>query len=122
MCSSGAACRLCAVGTTDPTPGHRIFQEDNDNDSGHLNQTKMRRKLRSLLGFDPAPHPALPDSVCSECAGAVDFCLQFLERCAKVEEALKAGHTAEDTAASLQGSFPAVESRQGAGMVAIAKY
>lgn len=75
-------CRLCAMmARTDQLV--KLFGDQRDNE--------LLMKLTSFLSFNVSPIDRLPKQVCVSCVSNIDFCIQFVDKCRKIEQQLQTG-------------------------------
>ena len=67
-----------------------IFQEASDGNGGKT-ETSNATKLRNFLNFSLSVEDRLPKAVCVQCVTNLDYCIQFVDRCRRVESLLQRG-------------------------------
>ena len=85
-------CRLCATNTR-ADQLLKLFNESDDNNGGteHRTETANAAKIRSFLNFSVGSDDRLPKKVCVQCVTNLDYCIQFVDRCRRVESLLQRG-------------------------------
>eukprot|EP00092_Neocalanus_flemingeri_P024101 GFUD01026147.1.p1 GENE.GFUD01026147.1~~GFUD01026147.1.p1 ORF type:complete len:564 (-),score=135.91 GFUD01026147.1:157-1848(-) len=78
-------CRLCALNVR-PDQLLKLF-EDNPNKTETPNGTK----LRNFLSFNITCEDRLPKQVCVQCISNLDYCVQFVDKCRRIESLLQRG-------------------------------
>lgn len=77
-------CRLCAANVR-PEQLLKLYED------GEAGETTHSTKLRSFLNMELNPGDRLPKAVCVTCVTNLDYCIQFVDRCRRVESLLQRG-------------------------------
>ena len=83
-------CRLCATNTR----ADQLLKLYNDKEDGKgqgKEETSHATKIRTFLNFSMASGDRLPKKVCVQCVTNLDYCIQFVDRCRRVESLLQRG-------------------------------
>jgi len=78
-------CRLCALNVR-PDQLLKLFEDD-----PNKIETPNGTKLRNFLSFTITPEDRLPKQVCAQCVSNLDYCIQFVDKCRRIESLLQRG-------------------------------
>lgn len=83
-------CRLCALVVRQD---HllKLFDDPGPNRSATPAETTNGVKLRHFLNFSISPLDRLPKQVCVTCISNLDYCIQFVDKCRRIEGLLFRG-------------------------------
>jgi len=82
-------CRLCALCVR---PDHLLkLWEESGSEETNKTETPNCGKLRSFLGFGVSCEDRLPKQVCVQCVSNLDYCVQFVDKCRRIESLLQRG-------------------------------
>jgi len=78
-------CRLCALNVR-PDQLAKLFEDD-----PNKTETSNGSKLRNFLSFNITSEDRLPKQVCVQCISNLDYCIQFVDKCRRIESLLQRG-------------------------------
>ena len=78
-------CRLCALNVR-PDQLLKLYEDD-----PNKTETPNGTKLRNFLSFTITPEDRLPKQVCAQCISNLDYCIQFVDKCRRIESLLQRG-------------------------------
>jgi len=78
-------CRLCALNVR-PDQLLKLFEDDPSK-----TETPNGTKLRNFLSFNITCEDRLPKQVCVQCISNLDYCIQFVDKCRRIESLLQRG-------------------------------
>eukprot|EP00090_Calanus_glacialis_P010471 TRINITY_DN18862_c0_g1_i1.p1 TRINITY_DN18862_c0_g1~~TRINITY_DN18862_c0_g1_i1.p1 ORF type:complete len:561 (-),score=106.20 TRINITY_DN18862_c0_g1_i1:127-1809(-) len=78
-------CRLCALNVR-PDQLLKLFEDDPSK-----TETPNGAKLRNFLSFSITCEDRLPKQVCVQCISNLDYCIQFVDKCRRIESLLQRG-------------------------------
>lgn len=82
-------CRICALCVR---PDHLLkLWDDSGGGEDEKSETANCDKIRNFLGFEVSYEDRLPKQVCVQCINNLDYCVQFVDKCRRIESLLQRG-------------------------------